>query len=58
MNTVVESTDRRSKDYFHFGLTALGIIVGVAGLVIISWRTVACGLALIAFGVAYFALED
>ena len=55
---MVDSTDRRAKDYFHFGLTAFGIILGVAGLVIVSWRTVACGLVLIAFGLAYFGLED
>ena len=58
MNTAVESTNRRSKDYFHFGLTGLGIIFCLIGVVIVSWRAVACGLVLIAFGLAYFALED
>jgi hypothetical protein len=58
MNTAVESTNRRSKDYFHFGLTGLGIIVGVIGIVIISWRTVACGLVLVAAGLAYFGVKD
>jgi hypothetical protein len=58
MNIAVESTNRRSKDYFHFGLTALGAIVCVIGVVIVSSRTVVCGLVLAAFGLAYFAVED
>jgi len=58
MNVATESTNRQAKDYFHFGLTSLGAVVMIVGVVIISWRTVACGLALIAFGLAYFALED
>jgi hypothetical protein len=60
MNTgaMVESTNRRAKDYFHFGLTGLGAVLAVAGAVILSWRTVACGLILIVFGLAYFGLED
>jgi uncharacterized membrane protein len=60
MNTgaIVESTNRRAKDYFHFGLTALGVIFGVSGLVILSWRTVLGGVVLIILGLAYFGLED
>jgi hypothetical protein len=58
MGAMVESTNRRSKDYFHFGLTGLGIVLGIIGVVIVSWRTVACGLVLIVFGLAYFGLED
>jgi hypothetical protein len=55
---MVESSDRRAKDYFHFGLTAFGVILAAAGVVIVSWRTVVCGVVLIAFGLAYFGLED
>lgn len=60
MNTgaMLESTDRRTKDYFHFALTASGVILGVAGVIILSWKTVACGAVLIVFGLAYFGLED
>ena len=59
MNAVtVESTDRRSKDFFHFGLTALGAVICAGGLIIVSWRTIVCGMVLIVFGLAYFALED
>jgi len=60
MNTgaMVQSTSRTPKDYFHFGLTALGAILAIAGVVILSLRTVICGLVLIVFGLAYFALED
>jgi hypothetical protein len=58
MNMAVESTNRRGKDYFHFGLISLGAVVTIVGVIIISWRTVACGLALIAFGLAYFGLEE
>jgi hypothetical protein len=58
MNVAVDSTNRTPKDYFHFGLMALGEIFCAAGIVIVSWRTVVCGLVLLAFGMAYFALED
>lgn len=58
MNALVDVAERRSKDYFHFGLTALGVILVAAGIVILSWRTVACGVILIVFGLAYFGLED
>jgi hypothetical protein len=60
MNTgaMVESTQRRSKDYFHFALTTLGVILAIAGVVIISWRTVICGAVLILLGLAYFGIED
>ncbi|HWC59387.1 MAG TPA: hypothetical protein VHC44_06805 [Verrucomicrobiae bacterium] len=53
-----DSTDRTARDYFHFGLTALGTILCLGGIVIVSWRTIACGLTLIVLGMAYFALED
>lgn len=55
---MVESTNRRAKDYFHFGMTAFGAIVVAAGVVILSWRTVACGIVMICLGLAYFGLED
>jgi hypothetical protein len=55
---MADSTDRRAKDYFHFGLTALGGVLCAGGLVIVSWRTIVCGLVLIVFGLAYFGLED
>jgi len=55
---MVESTQRRPKDYFHFGLTALGVLIAIVGVVIISWRTVSCGAVLILAGLAYFAIED
>ena len=55
---IVESTDRRAKDYFHFGITSFGVVVAIVGVVIVSWKTVAFGLVLAAFGLAYFALED
>ena len=55
---MVESSDRRTKDFFHVGLTALGVIIAVAGVVIVSWRTVLCGAVLIFFGLAYFGVED
>ena len=55
---MVESTNRRSKDYFHFGLTALGVIFAIGGVVIVSWRTVLCGAVLIVLGLAYFGVED
>jgi hypothetical protein len=60
MNTgaMVETTDRRSKDFFHFGLTVLGVILAIAGVIIVSWRTVICGGVLILLGLAYFGVED
>ncbi len=58
MNAFVDSSDRRTKDFFHVGLTALGVILAIAGVVIVSWRTVICGAVLILAGLAYFAIED
>ena len=55
---MVESTQRRPKDYFHFGLSALGVLMAIAGVVIVSWRTVICGGVLILAGLAYFGIED
>jgi hypothetical protein len=55
---MVESTDRGARDYFHFGLTVLGVLLCGGGLVIVSWRTIMCWLVLIVFGLAYFGLED
>lgn len=55
---MIESTSRTPKDYFHFGLTGLGAILAMSGVVILSLRVVICGLVLIVFGLAYFALED
>jgi len=55
---MVESTQRRPKDYFHFGLSALGVLMAIAGVVIVSWRTVICGAVLILAGLAYFGIED
>jgi len=55
---MVESTTRGAKDYFHFGLTCFGVILGIAGVVTTSWHTTVCALVLIAFGLAYFAIAD
>ncbi|HEY2083713.1 MAG TPA: hypothetical protein VGI88_13095 [Verrucomicrobiae bacterium] len=54
----VESTDRRPTDYFHFGVTCLGVIIHVAGVVTTSLAAAICGLVLIAFGLAYFVMQD
>ncbi len=58
MNALIESTQRRPKDYLHFALTTLGVVLALAGMVIISWRTVICGAVLILQGLAYFGIED
>jgi hypothetical protein len=55
---MVQSTGRTARDYFHFALTSLGTILALAGVVIVSWRTAICGLVIIVFGLAFFALED
>lgn len=58
MITWVESTDRRPTDYFHFGVTCLGVIIAIAGVVTTSIPTAICGLVLIAFGLAYFVMQS
>jgi hypothetical protein len=55
---MIESTQRRPKDYFHFALTTLGVVMAIAGVIIVSWRTVICGAVLIVLGLAYFGVED
>ena len=58
MDTSVESTERKSTDYFHFGVMFLGFLIGAAGVVTLSRGATLCGLVLIAFGLAYFLLEN
>jgi hypothetical protein len=58
MNTCIESTSRGPTDYFHFGVTCLGAIIGIAGVVTVTVPTVICGLVLIAFGLAYFLMHS
>jgi hypothetical protein len=55
---MVRSTSRTAKDFFHFALTAFGAVIALGGVVIVSWRTVVCGLVVIVFGLAYFLVED
>jgi hypothetical protein len=56
MITSVESTDRVPLDYFSFGVTCLGVIIGISGVITTSLPAAICGLVLIAFGLAYFLL--
>ena len=58
MYTDADSTERRPTDYFHFGVTFLGVIIGIAGVVTLTVATAICGLVLIAFGMAYFLVES
>jgi hypothetical protein len=58
MMAIGESTTRGPKDFFHFGITFLGIIFLAAGVVIVSTRTVILGLALIALGMAFFLVHS
>lgn len=54
----VDSTTRGPKDFFHFGITVLGALFLVAGVVIVSLRTVIFGLVLIALGMAFFLVDS
>jgi hypothetical protein len=58
MNTDVESTERRPTDYFHFGLTFLGKIIAIIGVVTTTWETAVFGAVLAAFGLSYFLIES
>jgi hypothetical protein len=58
MTAVVESTSRGPKDYFHFGVTFLGIIFLVGGVVTVSVRVVILGLVLMALGMAFFLVHS
>lgn len=51
---MVESTTRGPKDYFHFGITVFGIILGIAGVITTSVAASVCALVLIALGIAFF----
>lgn len=55
---MVESTSRGPKDYFHFGITFFGIILGSGGVVTTSIAASVCGLAMVGLGVAYFLVES
>lgn len=54
----VQSTTRGSKDFFHFGITFLGVIFFAGGVVTVSVRVVILGLLLIALGMAYFLVHS
>jgi len=57
MQSILESTTRRPKDYFHFGLTFFGLIIAAGGVITVSIAGAICGLVLIAMGMAYFLIE-
>ena len=57
MQSMVESTTRGPKDYFHFGITFFGIIIAAAGVITVSVAGAICGLVLIALGMAYFLVD-
>ena len=54
----VESTTRRPKDFFHFGITFLGALFLISGVVITSVRIAILGLVLMALGIAYFLVHS
>ena len=54
----VQSTTRGPKDYFHFGITFLGVIFVAGGIVTVSVRAVILGLVLIALGMAFFLVHS
>jgi hypothetical protein len=58
MNEFVESTDRKAKDYFHFGLVFGGLIIAVAGVVLTSAITGIVGTFLVALDSAFFLLKN
>jgi hypothetical protein len=58
MQRMVESTSRRPTDYFHFGITFFGLIIGIGGVITVSIAASVCGLAMVALGVAYFLVEN
>ncbi len=55
---MVESSTRGPKDYFHFGLTFFGLILGIGGVVTTSVAASVCGLVMVLLGVAYFLVEN
>lgn len=55
---MVESTTRGPKDFFHFGITFLGILFAVAGVVMSSDQIAIAGLVLIAWGMAFFLVHS
>jgi hypothetical protein len=58
MNASIESTSRGPTDCFHFAITCLGAIIGIAGVITTTMATSICGLVLIAFGLAYFLMQS
>ena len=54
MNETVESTDRKAKDYFLFGLVFWGLILAAAGVVMTSAITGIVGTFLVLLGLAFF----
>jgi hypothetical protein len=54
---LVDHVGHSAKDYFHFGITFLGILVGIAGVVTITKAAFIAGGILVAMGLAYFLVH-
>lgn len=57
MNKLVDSTSRGARDYFFFGVVFWGVILGAAGIIMVSVATDIVGAVMVATGIAYFVLR-
>ena len=54
MNELVDFRERSARDYLHFSLIGLGIILSLGGCLILSGFPAICGLILITIGLIHF----
>lgn len=57
MSELVESTTRKARDFFHFGLVFFGFIIAGGGVVMLSVGVSLLGALLLAAGLAFFLLQ-
>lgn len=58
MSDQVESSDRGPIDFFFFGVTGFGILLSVAGIVLVSSNVAVLGLFTIAVGLLFFLIRN
>lgn len=58
MSKLVDSTSRGPLDYFHFAVAFFGLILTVAGVITTSPGFAIFGVLVLAFGLAYFLMQN
>jgi multisubunit Na+/H+ antiporter MnhB subunit len=53
-----ESSDRSAIDNVSFGIVIFGLLLGIAGVILVTPGVAVTGLVVIGFGLSYFGLRQ